>query len=293
MKILPFCPFCETEGKLVRQREREIIPIRGEDIPVNVEYYKCESCGEQFEDPKLESDPLEEAYRQYRLLKNMVTPDEMRDFRKQHGLTQEEFSRLLGMGVTTLNRYENGALQTEAHDRILRLVMEPGNLLKLAQKYPEAIPNEKLKSLLDQYIPELRPEEEYSGNLDVHLPKSLHRRLVEESEREGVSLNQYINVALASAVGAQEGRVATSQGYEVRYPERSLIEAQALRERHETQATPSEKISQKKESTRTTSLFGLKAQVMERVDADYQQWLAQAVSEKAKLKSPILDNLEL
>ena len=49
-------------------------------------------------------------------------------------------------------------------------------------------------------IPEPRPEEEYSGKFVVRVPKSLHRRLVERAEEEGVSLNQYINVALATAV---------------------------------------------------------------------------------------------
>jgi antitoxin HicB len=49
-------------------------------------------------------------------------------------------------------------------------------------------------------IPEPRPEEEYSGKFVVRVPRSLHRQLVEEAERDGVSLNQFVNVALASAV---------------------------------------------------------------------------------------------
>ena len=52
-------------------------------------------------------------------------------------------------------------------------------------------------------IPEPRPEESYSGKFVVRVPKSLHRRLVEEAEREGVSLNQLVNVALAGLVAGQ------------------------------------------------------------------------------------------
>jgi antitoxin HicB len=51
-------------------------------------------------------------------------------------------------------------------------------------------------------IPEPRPEEDYSGKFVVRVPKSLHRQLVDAADREGVSLNQYINVALAQAVSA-------------------------------------------------------------------------------------------
>jgi antitoxin HicB len=50
-------------------------------------------------------------------------------------------------------------------------------------------------------IPEPRPEESYSGKFVVRVPRSLHRELVESAAQEGVSLNQYINVALARSVG--------------------------------------------------------------------------------------------
>ena len=50
-------------------------------------------------------------------------------------------------------------------------------------------------------IPEPRTEEEYSGKFVVRVPRFLHQELVERAAREGVSLNQYINVALARSVG--------------------------------------------------------------------------------------------
>ena len=59
-------------------------------------------------------------------------------------------------------------------------------------------------------ISEPRPEESYSGKFVVRVPKSLHRQLVEEAEREGVSLNQYINVALAQAVASPMGVAQSS-----------------------------------------------------------------------------------
>jgi antitoxin HicB len=50
-------------------------------------------------------------------------------------------------------------------------------------------------------IPLPRSTEDYSGRFVVRLPKSLHRELVEMAEREGVSLNTFVNVALGKAVG--------------------------------------------------------------------------------------------
>jgi len=59
------------------------------------------------------------------------------------------------------------------------------------------------------HIPEPRPDEAYSGKFVVRVPKSLHRRLVEQAEAEGVSLNQYINVALAGSISSQYVPVQT------------------------------------------------------------------------------------
>jgi antitoxin HicB len=49
-------------------------------------------------------------------------------------------------------------------------------------------------------VPEPAPDEDYSGKFVVRLPRSLHRQLAETASREGVSLNQFVNVALARAV---------------------------------------------------------------------------------------------
>lgn len=52
-------------------------------------------------------------------------------------------------------------------------------------------------------IPEPVDVEDYSGRFLVRLPRSLHKRLVERSEKEGVSLNQYVSAALAFMVGVK------------------------------------------------------------------------------------------
>ena len=51
-------------------------------------------------------------------------------------------------------------------------------------------------------IPEPRMQEEYSGKFVVRVPRSLHHKLVEAAETDGVSLNQFINVVLAESINA-------------------------------------------------------------------------------------------
>lgn len=50
-------------------------------------------------------------------------------------------------------------------------------------------------------IPEPLAAKEYSGELRVRMPKSLHRAAVRRAREDGVSLNQFISVAIARAVG--------------------------------------------------------------------------------------------
>lgn len=53
----------------------------------------------------------------------------------------------------------------------------------------------KLENGLPISIPERT--EDYSGKFNVKLPKSLHRRLAMEANREGISLNQLVLYKLA------------------------------------------------------------------------------------------------
>ncbi|MBI5114872.1 DUF4065 domain-containing protein [Candidatus Poribacteria bacterium] len=143
------CPGCEKEAEIEMVSALEDIEVRGEPIKVEVEYYKCRDCGEEFLDLNSKKDPLAEAYRIYRQRHCMVQPEEIRKFRKRYGLTQTELSKLLGWGGATLSRYENGALQDDTHETALRLAMEPRNLHELVRSKPEALGPEKRKDLIE------------------------------------------------------------------------------------------------------------------------------------------------
>jgi len=52
-----------------------------------------------------------------------------------------------------------------------------------------------------QDIPEPFSADNYSGRITVRAPGSLHRDLVEQAEREGVSLNQYLIYLLSKGIG--------------------------------------------------------------------------------------------
>lgn len=144
-----FCPNCEAVTEQIYQIEEKTLVIRGEQIPVKHAFYRCLACGVDFEIPQEEDDPLEAAYRIFRERRHMLQPEEIRAFRKKLGLTQQEWSTVLGIGVATLNRYENGALQSEGHDQMMQLMMQPDNLARTLAEKPELLPDAKRAQVLE------------------------------------------------------------------------------------------------------------------------------------------------
>ncbi|MEE9303354.1 MAG: type II TA system antitoxin MqsA family protein [Thiotrichaceae bacterium] len=143
------CPNCEKETELELVCTKEVVEVRGEPIEVDTEFFKCTECGVDFENTQ-GPDAIVLAYQEYRHRHDMLQPHQIRDRRKQYGLTQNELSQILGWGGVTLSRYENGALHSEAHEKILRLAMEPHNLITLIEEAPGAILEDKRKRLLDE-----------------------------------------------------------------------------------------------------------------------------------------------
>jgi antitoxin HicB len=59
-------------------------------------------------------------------------------------------------------------------------------------------------------LPGSESERQYSGKFNVRVPKSLHRKLDEMAEKEGVSLNHYLVSTLSRAVGKEEAKESKS-----------------------------------------------------------------------------------
>ena len=189
-----FCPHCEKEIDLKKVILNEDFNIRGENITLEVTYLECAKEGHLFTDPTSDDDPLDRAYREYRRRKNLLQPEEILDFRTHNGLSQRELNSILGWGGATLSRYENGALQSEAHDRLLRLAMKPSNLLDLIESNRESIPSHTVDRLLTQLRVEVRKD---CPSLRMHFEHSFSD--LEPDELGGyipLDLDKLINVFL-------------------------------------------------------------------------------------------------
>lgn len=120
-----YCPTCNSTEELAIINKKETYPVKGEKITIDVRVAVCKACGTEVFVGEIEFENLENAYRIYRDRHGIVPAEEIRSLRKKTGLSQREFAKRLGWSPATVNRYENGALPSPAHNTVLKWLMEP------------------------------------------------------------------------------------------------------------------------------------------------------------------------
>ncbi|MEG0162054.1 MAG: DUF4065 domain-containing protein [Aurantimicrobium sp.] len=126
------CPMCGERGQLEFASSPETLKVKGETFNVTRKRFICHNCEEIFSTPDL-PDHLDEAYRMYRQKFNLLFPEAILQWRESKGMRQADVACLLGWSPATVSRYENGALQDPAHDKALRMAMQPSGLKALVE----------------------------------------------------------------------------------------------------------------------------------------------------------------
>jgi len=118
-----YCVVCGQDGPLRHEQKATEFDVRGETLHFQVPVTVCPSCGTTEVEDGL--DPAEMAFTEYRKRKELLTPQQIREMRERYRLSQRSFAALLGMSESTINRYEGGGLQNEAHDQAIRACENP------------------------------------------------------------------------------------------------------------------------------------------------------------------------
>ena len=136
-----FCPNCEEYTETTFGVENEVYNVRGEPTEIEAEVVTCQKCREKIFNEERDSRNLEKAYSQYRKKHNLLSQSEIRTIREKYGLSQRALSRLLGWGEITIHRYENGAIQDNVHDSLLRFIEDPENMQRLSEANRNKLPS--------------------------------------------------------------------------------------------------------------------------------------------------------
>lgn len=120
-----FCTECEKDVKIKKEtRENVQRLIGGKLITGNLIVCHCTECGAIVSIPEYERLNDKEFFSKYRQECGLLQPEEIKATREKYGLSQANFAKLLGMGEKTITRYENGSVQDEAHDTLIRAAQD-------------------------------------------------------------------------------------------------------------------------------------------------------------------------
>ncbi len=129
-----YCLECHEERELRIEEREQTFDVRGEPTTVMADVAICTACGAEVSDLELDDRMLGKLYDVYRSRHNLLSSREIATLRRRWGLSQRALSRLLGWGPITIQRYEAGALQDNAHDAVLRQVEDHKFILDLLSR---------------------------------------------------------------------------------------------------------------------------------------------------------------
>ncbi|MHC1719567.1 MAG: type II TA system antitoxin MqsA family protein [Clostridiaceae bacterium] len=125
--IIMDCPVCNKEHSLEMRKRLTQAIVKDEIVDYEEIYYLCPVSEEEeneFVPASLMDENLLRARDAYRVKKGLLTSKEIVEIRDFYGLTQSDFSGLLGWGEVTISRYESKTIQDETYDNIMRMAYQ-------------------------------------------------------------------------------------------------------------------------------------------------------------------------
>jgi len=113
---MDYCLVCGDEHVRHENKQAEF-DVRGETVQIDLPVKICPACGTV---EQTDVDPAELAFAAYRRQRGLLTPMAIKEVRDRFKLSQKSLAALLGMSEATINRYEGGGVQDEAHDQAIR-----------------------------------------------------------------------------------------------------------------------------------------------------------------------------
>ncbi|HHY12629.1 MAG TPA: DUF4065 domain-containing protein [Firmicutes bacterium] len=126
MKVLnsefELCLCCMEKHNVdtVEVKEKQI--YKGMEVEFTAIYEYCSNTNDYLENEDMIRSNSLALRDSYRMSAGLLTSTDIKNIREKYGISQKDFSEVLGWGMATITRYENSQVQDRAHDDILRKI---------------------------------------------------------------------------------------------------------------------------------------------------------------------------
>lgn len=122
--IKTFCVNCNEERECVIKEVTKEFDVKGIMVTATIEETYCSHCNNKVFIYKIEKKNQIKIYDEYKKKVGLLTSQDIIRIRQKYHLTQEELAKLICCGEKNIARYENGAIQDQSINLLLKLVDE-------------------------------------------------------------------------------------------------------------------------------------------------------------------------
>lgn len=121
------CGNCEEYHNVIEKKEVREYEIKNTKIAAEIIVLLCDKCNEEVYDRETEIANDIILFDEYKKKHHLLTSSDIKRIRGKYNLSQTSFAKLLGFGLKTITRYENGSIQDVTHNNLMKLIEDERN----------------------------------------------------------------------------------------------------------------------------------------------------------------------
>lgn len=130
------------------QHEQRPMTYRNEQFMVLFHFYYDHETEESYTTTALDELNLAQLHNQYRFKNGIPFIDEIKNIRRQFGLSASKMSEILGLATNVYKNYENGEMPSPATGRLIQMIKDPREFKKLIEYSRHKLEESEVEKIL-------------------------------------------------------------------------------------------------------------------------------------------------
>lgn len=156
-----YCGICDAFHEVTEHKETRTYQIKETPVSAEITILTCTHCNQEIYDKENESRNDILLFDDYKRKHFLLTSNEIISIREKYRISQSTFSKIMGFGLKTITRYENGSIQDQTHDSFLRLASNPDNFFILWKINNHNLTESENKKIKDYFMCDIQTKTMY------------------------------------------------------------------------------------------------------------------------------------